>query len=248
MQLDEKWSFVAKKEKHCDWEADEGDLLKGEQWDFVALDPDSRLVLSACVGKRLTDNAVTLLDDVKRRLGGRVPELITSDEWAGYPEAIAQVFGQEVTPERTGKPGRPPGPRLVVPEELNYATVHKARAKGRVVSVVTRVVLGALAVVSALLGGKKVSTSYVERHNGTDRHRNARKGRKTYRFSKDYEAHEALTFFTLYSYNFCWPVRTLRQKIAPTKYRRRTPAMAAGLTDHVWKVSEWLAFPVCQQS
>jgi len=57
-----------------------------------------------------------------------------------------------------------------------------------------------------------VSTSYLERHNGTDRQRNARKARKTYRFSKDYEVHEALSYFTLYSYNFCWPVRTLRKR------------------------------------
>jgi len=102
--------------------------------------------------------------------------------------------------------------------------------------------------VLALLGGKQVSTSYVERQNGTDRHRNARKGRKTYRFSKDWQAHESLTFFTMYSYNFCWPARTLRQKLAPKKYRQRTPAMVAGLTDHVWSLSEWVAFPVCQRS
>ena len=214
----------------------------------MALDPDSRLVLGVLVGKRVQENAVKLLEDVKGKLGGRTPELITSDEWSGYPEAIQEVFGEEVTPERTGKPGRPAGPRLELPEGLNYATVHKTRERGRVVNVVTRLVFGVMAAVLALLGGKKVSTSYVERQNGTDRHRNARKGRKTYRFSKDWQAHESLTFFTLYSYNFCWPARTLRQKLAPKKYRQRTPAMVAGLTDHVWSLSEWVAFPVCQRS
>ena len=214
----------------------------------MALDPDSRLVLGVLVGKRVQGNAVKLLEDVKGKLGGRTPELITSDEWSGYPEAIKEVFGEEVTPERTGKPGRPAGPRLELPEGLNYATVHKTRERGRVVNVVTRLVFGVMAAVLALLGGKKVSTSYVERQNGTDRHRNARKGRKTYRFSKDWQAHESLTFFTLYSYNFCWPARTLRQKLAPKKYRQRTPAMVAGLTDHVWSLSEWVAFPVCQRS
>jgi hypothetical protein len=213
------------------------------------LDPDSRLVLSTFVGKRLQDNAVTLLEDVKGRLGGRVPELITSDEWAGYPEAIKRVFGVEVVPPRTGKPGRPAGPRLEAPEGLNYATVHKTREKGRVVSVATRVVLGLLAAVLGLLGGgRKVSTAYVERHNGTDRQRNARKARRTYRFSKDYEAHEALTYFTMYSYNFCWPVRTLRKRVGKRRYQARTPAMAAGLTDHVWALSEWITFPACQRA
>jgi hypothetical protein len=197
------------------------------------------------VGKRLQDNAVLLLQDVKTRLTG-TPELITSDEWSSYPEAIREVFGVEVTPPRTGKPGRPAGPRKEMPEGLNHATVHKTRQKGRVVSVVTRVVMGLLAVVMALLGGGKVNVSYVERQNGTDRHRNARKARKTYRFSKELGMHEALTDFTMYSYNFCWPVRTLRKEVGPRRYQPRTPAMVAGLTDHVWPLRDWLAIPVCQ--
>jgi hypothetical protein len=235
---------VTKKEKNCD-PLDENDVLAGDQWDFVALDPDSRLVLSVFVGKRLRDNAEMLLLDVKKRLAG-VPELISSDEWPGYPEVIQEVFGVEVTPPRTGKPGRPAGARKEIPEGLNYATVHKRREKGRVVEVLTNVVMGALAVVLALLGGEKISTSYLERQNGTDRHRNARKARKTYRFSKEFEMHRALTYFTTYSYNFCWPVRTLRKKIGQRRYQPRTPAMVAGLADHVWKLQEWLAFPVCQ--
>jgi hypothetical protein len=197
------------------------------------------------VGKRLQDNAVLLLEDVKGRLTN-TPELITSDEWSSYPEAIREVFGVEVTPPRTGKPGRPAGPRKVGPGGLNHATVHKTRQKGRVVSVVTRVVLGLLAAVLALLGRTKVNVSYVERNNGTDRHRNARKARRTYRFSKDPGMHEALTDFTMYGYNFCWPVRTLRRKVGRRRYQPRTPAMAAGLTDHVWSLREWLTFPACQ--
>jgi len=237
---------VFKKEKNCD-PSDEADMLCGDQWDFVALDPDSRLVLGVLVGKRLQDNAEMLLADVKKRLAG-APELISSDEWPGYPEVIREVFGVEVTPPRAGKPGRPAGPRKEVPEGLNYATVHKRREKGRVVEVLTNVVMGAVAVVMALLGGGEISTSYLERHNGTDRHRNARKGRKTYRFSKDFGMHRAMTHFTTYSYNFCWPVRTLRMQIGHRRYRQRTPAMAAGLTDHVWSLREWLAFPACQCS
>jgi hypothetical protein len=122
---------------------------------------------------------------------------------------------------------------------MTYATVHKTREKGWVVNVESRVVFGA--------APERVSTSYLERQNGTDRHRNARKGRKTYRISKDWGVHDALTAFTLYSYNFCWPVRTLRQKGAGGRWRQRTPAMAAGLTDHVWTLEEWLTLPAAQR-
>jgi IS1 family transposase len=246
LQLDEKWSFVQKKEKNCHPDALDNAATKGDQWDFVALDPASRLVLSVFVGKRLRDNAAAMLRDVKGRLAG-TPELITTDEWSSYPEVIKEVFGVEVTPPRTGKQGRPRKPYKVVPAGLNYATVCKRREKGRVVEVITAVVMGALAAVLALLGGKKISTSYVERHNATDRHRNARKGRKTYRFSKDLGMHESMSYFTTYSYNFCWPVRTLRVKTGHRRYQHRTPAMAAGLADHVWSLREWLAFPACQR-
>ena len=134
----------------------------------------------------------------------------------------------------------PPARVRVPPEGMCYATVHKTREQGRVTAVEARRVFGEL--------GKeeRVSTSYLERYNGTDRHRNARKGRKTYRFSKDWEVHEALTCFTMFSYNFCWPVRTLRQGDRASGYVQRTPAMVAGLTDHRWSLEEWLAFPSVQ--
>src|SRR5262249_58046906 len=95
--------FSCKKEKNCDLEADRGDLSQGDQYDYVALDPDSRLVLSALVGKRLAENAEYLVEDVKRRLGGRAPELITSDEYAPDREAIEKAFGREVTPPPTAE-------------------------------------------------------------------------------------------------------------------------------------------------
>jgi len=236
VQLDEKWSFVGKKEKHCD-PAGEGYLAQGDQWDHIALDPDSRLILSVVVGKRTLGTAVLLLEDVRERLGGRIPQLVTSDEHPAYPEALREVFGQEVVPPRTGKPGRPAGPQQVLPQELCYATVHKTREQGRVVAVQSRVLSGALP------AGATVSTSYLERQNATDRHRNARKGRKTYRFSKDWAAHAALTALTLYSYNFCWAVRTLRQRDGEDRWQQRTPAMAAGLAEHVWSLEEWFTRP-----
>jgi hypothetical protein len=116
-----------------------------------------------------------------------------------------------------------------------------------VVKVTTRVVYGTvLAVLAALamsLVSKVVNTCFVERHNGTDRNRNRRKVRKTCCFSKDWQVHESMTYFTMYSYNFCWPVRTLREEVGAKQYRQRTPAMAAGLTDHVWTIEEWVRYP-----
>ena len=58
-----------------------------------------------------------------------------------------------MTPEPTGKPGRPAGPRVEVPAGLNDAKVHETRAKGRVVGVAMRVVMGLMAVVAKSLGG-----------------------------------------------------------------------------------------------
>jgi hypothetical protein len=94
---------------------------------------------------------------------------------------------------------------------------------------------------------KRINTAFVERQNGTDRNRNGRKVRKTYCFSKDWDIHDAVTYFTMYTYNFCWPVRTLRQRGPNGQWLPRTPAMAAGLTDHVWPLWEWLTFPAVQR-
>ena len=130
---------------------------------------------------------------------------------------------------------------------LQYATVHKTRVQGRVRKIDFRIVFGQPDRVQAALQqsrcSNKINTAFVERQNGTDRNRNARKVRKTYCFSKDWDVHQAVTYFTMFSYNFCWPVRTLRVKGRDGRWRQQTPAMAAGLTDHVWTLSQWLKRP-----
>jgi len=217
----------------------------------VALDPESRLVVSLVVGKRTEDSIHALVGDFHRRTGGRVMRLMTSDEYPAYATAIRATCGRVVTPPRTGRPGRPRQPYTVVPPEVTYATVHKERENNRVVGVSTRVVFGTLAAVALALVASAVSsavnTCFVERHNGTDRNRCSRKVRKSYAFSKDWEVHRAATAFSYFSYNFCWPVETLRERDADGRWRPRTPAMAAGLTDHVWSLAEWLAFPAVQR-
>ncbi len=250
VQFDEKWSFVTKKEKHCDPD-DPKVPEQGDQWDHVAFDPEHRLVVGVVIGKRTEDHTRLLVEDFRQRTEGRLMNLMTSDEYPTYARVLLEVYGEKVVPPPTGKPGRPRGPQTVPPKGLHYATVHKTRENNRVVQVETRVVYGTKKQVAQALEqsavGETVNTSFVERHNATDRHRNARKGRKTYRFSKDWEVHAAMTHLSYYSYNFCWPVRTLRQRDADGNWQARTPAMSAGLTDHVWPLTEWFAFPAVQR-
>jgi hypothetical protein len=246
VQFDEKWSFVAKKEKHCDRD-DPADDRAGDCWDHVALDAESRLVLSVVPGRRSAGHTLLLVQDVAARTGGEPLALFTSDESPAYAWALLEAYGARMQPERQGARGRRPNPVKVPPQGLTYATVHKTRENNRVVKVEARVVYGSAAGVQTALDNSPVSasvnTAYVERHNGTDRNRNARKVRKSYCFSKDWQVHEAVTYFTMYSYNFCWPVRTLRQKLGRRRYRQRAPAMAAGLADHIWSLREWLTYP-----
>jgi hypothetical protein len=213
----------------------------------VALDPDHRLIVCVVPGKRTAENTVALVRDFRRRTSGRLMGLITTDEYAPYRGAILEAYGETVTPPRSGRRGRPRGSYKVPPAGLTYATVHKTRVKGRVVKVEQRIIFGTAEGVAAALArsasSRVINTSFVERQNGTDRNRNARKVRKTYCFSKDWSVHQAMTYFTMYSYNFCWPVRTLRVKDEDGTWQRRTPAMAAGLSDHVWLLSEWLTLP-----
>ena len=217
----------------------------------MALDPEHRLVVSVVPGKRTEDKVQQLVQDFKERTGGRIMNLMTSDEYPAYKTAIFEAYGVDKEFPRTGRPGRPKQARKVLPNKLQYATVHKERQNGRVVQVETRVVFGTLVAVLAALAVSLVSTvvniAFVERYNGTDRNQNRRKARKTYGFSKDWEVHEAMTYFTMYSYNFCWPVRTLRVKVAENQYEYRTPAMAAGLTDHIWTTKEWVSYPAVKR-
>lgn len=250
-QFDEKWAFVGKKEKHCDPD-DPDDAHLGDSWDHVAFDPEHRLVVVVVPGKRCAENVEEVVYEFHRRTDDAAISLLSSDEYPAYKSAIHEVYGEEVIPPRTGKPGRPRKPYTLPPEEINYATVHKTRKNGRIVDVSFRIVFGTEDSVKDALDAstvsKTVNTAFIERHNGTDRHRNARKTRKSYSFSKDGPVHEAVTYFTMYSYNFCWPVRTLRVKDADGRYHDRTPAMAAGLADHVWSLKEWLTFPAMQRN
>ena len=213
------------------------------------------MVLAVIPGTRTAENAVAIVSEAKRRLGDKTPGLITTDELPAYKTAIEVVFSVPVPAPEKRRPGRP---RVLserrLPDGLNYATVHKNRENNRVVSVEQRQIFGTPEGLKKALGRSTVSgrvnTSFLERQNGADRGRNARKARKTYRFSKDWEVHEAMSYLTMYGYNFCWPVRTLRVKVKDSdrKWQARTAAMSAGLSDHVWTWHEWFTRPAIQSA
>jgi len=238
---------VRKKEKHCNAN-DLSDARCGDNWDHVALDAEHKLVLEVVNGKRTEANTKQLVEKTAHRLQFKPPRLITSDEHKPYKRAILETFAEKYLPPPTGKRGRPKKACFRTPKDLVYATVHKTRMNGRVVKIDYRTIFGTKEQVQAALSMSKcsqhVNTSFIERQNGTDRNRNSRKVRKSYCFSKDWDIHRAATCLTMYSYNFCWSVRTLRR---PDGGKGQcSPAMAAGLTDHLWTLREWLRYTVCR--
>ena len=241
---------MGKEQQNCDPDDPDDDHM-GDYWDHVAYDPEHRPVLAVIPGARSIENAEAIVGEVKQRLGGEAPDLMTSDEYPAYETAIERAFGEPIPPER--RPGRPRiEPERRLPEGLTYATVHKHREGNRVVAVDRRLVFGTADGLEAALAGSEVSvgvnTSFLERQNGADRGRNARKARKTYRFSKDWQVHEAMTYLTMYGYNFCRAVRTLRVKDGEGHWKGRSPAMAAGLSDHVWTWRERFNRPAAQSA
>jgi IS1 family transposase len=193
---------VAKKQEHCDPEdpADVHSGTGGTRWRWT---PESRWVLAVVPGARDAETVEEVVGEVQRRTGGRVMDLMTSDDYPAYETAILHAYGHEVATTATGRPSRRMILAKVPPPGLVYATLEKRREKGREVAIVTRVVFGTMAAVLAALGRSRASlsinVSFLERQNGTDRHRNARKVRKAYTFSKDWRVHEAMTNLTMYS-------------------------------------------------
>jgi hypothetical protein len=243
-----------KKDKHCD-PTDPDDATQGSYWDHVIIDPETKLIISLVVGRRHADTVVQVFTDFYERTDGALPELITTDGYAVYEAVVLDTYGvwradlglppqEEAGFERTGMPA------FYFPVEITYATVRKERKGGRVVAVISQVVLGSEEQAKETLEeserSQTINTSFVERWFGTQRQFNGRKKRKAYTFSKELSFHEACTWLMVVWYNFGWCVRTLRQKVQedPPRYHYRTPAMVAGLADHVWTMQELLSYPM----
>ena len=243
-----------KKDKNCDPDNPDDDE-RGSWWDHVILDTESRLIVSVVVGRRTSEALDTAWADFYHRTDGVLPELVTTDEYSAYPGSLLRTYGVpkealELSVREKKELDHASMPPVYFPKEINHATVHKEREKGRVVKIEKRIVSGTQAAVDAVLArgstAPTINVSYVERCHGTQRHFNARKARKVYTFSKELAFHVAVTWLCVVYYNFGWAVRTLREKIPveSPRYRQRTPAMVAGLTDHQWTLKEILTRPL----
>lgn len=170
-QLDEMWTFVHKKQRKLS-EEEKTTRKWGNHWIWIAFDPIHKLVVAMLVGDRTEEEAMGLRNRLRARLAEGSLPLFTSDSLAHYAKAILHTFGVWIQPQRKGNRGRFPKPRPVLTEDLHYATVHKERKNGRVVSVTTPVVYGRRKDVMARLKplGQKINTSSVERVNLTLRY------------------------------------------------------------------------------
>jgi transposase-like protein len=247
IQLDEMWNFIARK---CSQGSDSrGESLAesddGRQWIGLSYAPECRLIVAAIVGPRTFQSALQLIQLTAAVLVG-VPAFF-SDCLSSYLPALIAVYHRLKVFPHTGKRGRPRKPVLEPNEELVYAQVIKQKKKGRLKALGERVVLGAEKLARM---GVKISTSLIERLNQTFRHALSPLVRKSRSFCKAREQMRRRVVFFHTFYNFARPHMSLRVEIPAQdrvskgmiqpKWRQRTPAMAAGLTDHVWMFRELL--------
>jgi IS1 family transposase len=255
-QLDELWSFVHTKERHLPF-AKLYHETYGDAWVWLAFAPVWHLVLAFVVGKRTQANANLLLQRVVHVTDDHIP-FFTSDQLPEYREALLHTYGLWYQPERQKDRGRYPNPRQVPDPNLVYAQVVKKRDKGRVVEVQSKLVFGTPAQLKACLEASPVSTtvntSFVERENLSLRQSNRRLTRRTNGFSKELPWFEKQLWLSLAYYHLVLPHHSLRELLqtpeptrgtgSPRKWRPVTPAMAAGITDHVWSTAELLSYRV----
>jgi hypothetical protein len=200
------------------------------------IEPDTRLRVGRGIGQTETDAAIELWQQVKRREAHRRrPPPLLSDGWGGHREALLQVYGQ--IPGYKGRGRRPT--RKQPGADWHYTQMVKQRdEKGKVTGVELRVVYGDETTVQQT-GARTV---HVERTNLTSRLMNGRLVRKTLGFSKRIEMLRAACAWEDVIYNLARPVKTLRLEVTSGSQRwlQRSPAMAAGLTDHIWSIREML--------
>jgi hypothetical protein len=200
---------------------------------------DTRLRVGRAIAKTEEEVAPQLMEQIKKHQPDEKPPALATDGKGAYREAMLSTWGK--VPESSGH-GRPPT-RPQPEKDWQYLQVIKKRQGSKLVSVTTKVVYGDPEVVKNLLGEH---TAYVERTNLTSRQMNGRLVRKTLSFSKELRLLQAASTLEDALYNFTRPVKTLRIELAnysqQARWQQRTPAMAAGLTDHIWTAKELLHF------
>jgi len=212
------------------------------EWIHTALAMGSWVLLWVDFGPRTQETAAARVAQVVSRV--RTLPLFLTDGWKAYPAALLQVVGVVYRRRRRGKVGRKPTPRLVAPKDLFDAQVVKVRGKtGQVVEVSRRVVVGGPRRLGTQLRlrqlGETIQTAFMERWYGTLRGLVAPLRRRTRCLSWIATRHRGRIWLLVSLYNFVMPHKSLRQGRT-----RRTPAMAIGLTDHVWSYREYIWLPV----
>jgi len=256
VQLDELFAVLSEVKAGAvsDTEALER-LSRSPHWVWVALDPVSKLLLSMDVGERSLAMAQRVVHhDVQVLAPGCIPLFLT-DGFKAYTTAILTHVGRWVQSSRRQAQWPAPKPRWMPRPELLYAQVVK-QYRRRLVGMCHRVVFGTLAGVQRVLAaqGWHINTAFVERVNLTTRHHVAAVGRRVLTLCKSpVGLRSQLILYHTY-YNFCLRHAGSRVPLAQPqltngsgsvkKWQLRTPAMAAGLTDHVWRLHEVLLFRV----
>ena len=213
IECDEIWSFVHAKAKNVP-EQHVGEFGYGDVWTWTAIDPDSKLVPAWLVGPRDEYAAYDFIADLRSRLAGRVQ--ITTDGFRAYIPAIDDVFGADADYAQLVK-------TYGVETSEDASATARRYSPNKVTAQEVRVIRGAP-------DPERISTSYVERNNLTMRMSMRRFTRLTNAFSKKVANHAAMVSLHFMAYNFARPHMALG--------KNRTPAMAAGVADHVWTVQE----------
>jgi IS1 family transposase len=222
-------------------------LSRSPHWVWVAMDPVSKLILAVDVGDRTLAIAQRLVRQVTWVLAPSCIPLFLTDGFREYLTALVTHYGRWIHPEHRCDKGPKPKPRWMPLPELLYAQVVKRYRRRRIVGVKHRVVFGLAAIIESILAkrGWEINSAFIERLNLDIRQHVAAIGRWVNTLCK----HEAglrqqLTLFHAY-HNFVLPHASLRQELPELeavpgtgtikRWQPRTPAMAAGLTDRVWR-------------
>jgi hypothetical protein len=225
---------------------------QGDRWSFVGVLPDTGFVHTVHHSKRTGEQAEIFLQKIKEKSDGIAP-LFLSDAWF-YEQALYNTYCRYEPRPYSGR-GRPPLPLRIVDEQLKYAQVYKQRDnKGKLISITTRIIKGSEAEILAIIQksgrSKTINTSFVESRNGKYRKDDARLNRKTMCHSKKAKYHDAHADLLTAVFNYCRQNEALKELINPdaplfkTKYLRKSPAMAEGLTDKILTLKELFCYRV----
>lgn len=206
------------------------------------IERETRLRVARGFGKDETKSSIEVFEKLKRRGHPEGPPPTISDGWGGIDDAMVTVYGK--VPCYCGRGRRPIKKRAQ--QGWKYLQMIKLRDKhGNFLGTKIKVIFGEKEDVKRLLGS---STAYVERTHLTMRNFNSRLVRKGLGFSKNLMMHKCAAAWEDLYYNMVRPLKSLRVKIdsdPSKKWRLRTPAIAAKLTDHIWSIRELLTTIPC---